>query len=161
MLIDWIWGANAKARSGFGVEDCNLERDRRRQKLMCTPYSSHLPALVRLNQAEKDNEAFYLDATDFIYSPRDLQLFVFEFEAPTLSVQGSSHTGGEKIEENQKKCGIHKRGSVVEAYSRQGFTALCLPGTHSCCSELEQGSSYKEKNCKATSQKIERTIGEL
>ena len=48
---------------------------------MCTPYYSHLPALVRLNQAEKDNEAFYLDATDFIYSPRDLQLFVFEFEA--------------------------------------------------------------------------------
>ena len=65
---------------------------------MCTPYYSHLPALVRLNQAEKDNEAFYLDATDFIYSPRDLQLFVFEFEALTLSVQGSSHTGGEKLQ---------------------------------------------------------------
>ena len=64
---------------------------------MCTPYYSHLPALVRLNQAEKDNEAFYLDATDFIYSPRDFQLFVFEFEAPTLSVQGSSYTGGEKL----------------------------------------------------------------
>ena len=115
---------------------------------MCTPYYSHLPALVRLNQAEKDNEAFYLDATDFIYSPRDLQLFVFEVEA---LLQGSSYTGGEKllgrkkIAENQKKREIHKRGSVVEAYSRQGFTALCLPGTHSCCSELEQGSSYKEK----------------
>ena len=115
---------------------------------MCT---HNLSALVRLNQAEKDNEAFYLDATDFIYSPRDLQLFVFEFEAPTLSVQGSSYTGGEKllgrkkIAENQKKREIHKRGSVVEAYSRQGFTALCLPRTHSCCSELEQGSSYKEK----------------
>ena len=98
------------------------------------------------------------------YSPRDLQLFVFEVEA---LLQGSSYTGGEKllgrkkIAENQKKREIHKRGSVVEAYSRQGFTALCLPGTHSCCSELEQGSSYKEKKCKATSQKIERTIGEL
>ena len=58
---------------------------------MCTPYYSHLPALVRLNQAEKDNEAFYLDATDFIYSPRDLQLFVFEFEAPTLGARFLSY----------------------------------------------------------------------
>ena len=48
-----------------------------------------------LNQAEKDNEAFYLDATDFIYSPRDLQLFVFEFEA---LLQGSSYTEGEKLQ---------------------------------------------------------------
>ena len=61
---------------------------------MCTPNYSHLPALVMLNQAEKDNEAFYLDATDFIYSPRDLQLFVFE--------QGSSHTGGEKLQGSKK-----------------------------------------------------------
>ena len=68
-------------------------------KSLCalSPNSSHLSALVMLNQAKKDNEAFYLDATDFIYSPRDLQLFVFEFEAPTLSVQGSSYTDGEKL----------------------------------------------------------------
>ena len=82
---------------------------------MCTP-SSHLPALVRLNQAEKDNEAFYLDATDFIYSPRDLQLFVFEFEAPTLSVQGSSYTGGEKLMGRKKLRRIKRNvGCIKEA----------------------------------------------
>ena len=121
---------------------------------MCTP-NSHLPALVRLNQAEKDNEAFYLDATDFIYSPRDLQLFVFEFEALTLSckvplIQEEKSCRGEKIEENQKKRVMHKfqKRQCCRSIFSSSFTALCLQETHSCCSELEQGSSYKEKIAK-------------
>ena len=93
---------------------------------MCTPHYSHLPALVRLNQAEKDNEAFYLDATDFIYSPRDLQSLSSSSRLPLSQckvplIQEEKSCWGEKIEENQKKCAIHKRGSVVEAYSRQAL----------------------------------------
>ena len=119
---------------------------------MCTP-NSHLPALVRLNQAEKDNEAFYLDATDFIYSPRDFQLFVFEFEAllqGSSFIQEEKSCWGEKIEENQKKRVMHKfqKRQCCRSIFSSSFTALCLPGTHSCCSELEQGSSYKEKIAK-------------
>ena len=121
---------------------------------MCTP-NSHLPALVRLNQAEKDNEAFYLDATDFKYSPRDLQLFVFEFEAPTLSckvplIQEEKSCRGEKIEENQKKYGIHKRGSVVEAYSRKALQLLVSKKPTLVAVSWSKAPLTK-KNCKATS----------
>ena len=90
---------------------------------MCTP-NSHLPALVMLNQAEKDNEAFYLDATDFIFSSRFATLCLrgsHSLGARFLSYRRRKVDGEQKIEENQKKCGIHKRGSVVEAYSRQAL----------------------------------------
>ena len=62
-------------------------------------------------------------------------------------IQEEKSCRGEKIEENQKKRVMHKfqKRQCCRSIFSSSFTALCLPGTHSCCSELEQGSSYKEK----------------
>ena len=67
---------------------------------MCTLYS-HLPALVRLNQAEKDNEAFYLDATDFIFSSRFVTL--------CPRVRGSHSLGARFLLYRRRKVGGEKK----------------------------------------------------